>query len=125
MPGIGNFLGAPQKSVVSSTSLILNVVHHCIVLYHLATDLQECGRSNLERIRVSTWGVIRGVETQKLKERRRGKTVSNGFKSSMVTISFLPKLACLLSGKDCLITQCDVTHSHSEYGAHLIPEHSR
>ena len=39
------------------------------------------------------------METQKLKERRRGKTVSKGFKSSMVTISFLPKLACLLNDK--------------------------
>jgi len=51
MPGIGNFLGAPQKSVVSSTSLILNVVHHCIVLYHLATDLggdQGCGDTEIE-----------------------------------------------------------------------------
>ena len=49
---------------------------------------------------VHTWGVMRGVETQKLKERSRGKTVSKGFKSSMVTISFLPKLACLLSEKN-------------------------
>ena len=59
---------------------------------------------NLERIWAGTWGVIRGVETQKLKERRRGKTVSKGFKSSMVTISFLPKLACLLGEKDCFTT---------------------
>ena len=40
------------------------------------------------------------METQKLKERRRGKTVSRGFKSSMVTISFFPRLACLLIRKN-------------------------
>ena len=96
MPGIGNFLGAPKKSVVSSTSLILNVVHHCIVLSYFTTNLQKRRlNSNSEQILIHTWGVISGVETQKLKERRRGKTVSKGFKSSMVTISFLPKLACL------------------------------
>ena len=44
------------------------------------------------------------METQKLKERRRGKTVSKGFKSSMVTISFLPKLACLLREKGRLMS---------------------
>jgi len=40
-------------------------------------------------------GVMSGVVTQKLKESRRGNTVSTGSRSNMVTISFLPRLACL------------------------------
>merc|ERR1712000_723555 len=39
---------------------------------------------------------MRGVETQKLKESRRGKTVTTGSRSNIVTISFLPRLACLI-----------------------------
>ena len=46
---------------------------------------------------------MRGVETQKLKERRRGKTVSRGFKSSMVTISFFPRLACLVTRENIIV----------------------
>merc|ERR1719319_1220927 len=41
-------------------------------------------------------GVMSGVVTQKLKESRRGNTVSTGSRSNMVTISFLPRLACLM-----------------------------
>ena len=77
-------------------SLVLNVVYHSIVLGYLTTNLKKVQEENFEKMLVSTCGVIRGVETQKLNERRRGKTVSRGFKSNMVTISFLPKLACLI-----------------------------
>ena len=51
---------------------------------------------------------MRGVETQKLKERRRGKTVSRGFKSSMVTISFFPRLACLLTRENIIVNSACV-----------------
>ena len=69
-------------------SLVFNVVYHSIVLGYLTTNLKKVQEENFEKMLVSTCGVIKGVETQKLNERRRGKTVSRGFKSNMVTISF-------------------------------------
>ena len=94
--------GAPQPSPPHHSFSMLSTT-----ALSSATSPPICKKvdtQNLERIWAGTWGVIRGVETQKLKERRRGKTVSKGFKSSMVTISFLPKLACLLREKGRLMS---------------------
>ena len=43
-------------------------------------------------------GLMRGVDTQKLKERRSGNTVMTGSISSIRLLSFFPRLACFMPG---------------------------
>ena len=42
--------------------------------------------------------LMRGVDTQKLKERRSGNTVMTGSISSIRLLSFFPRLACFMPG---------------------------
>ena len=120
MPGIGN---CPRcSSTIPSTSLILNVVHHCIILDHLATDLQEGGHSNLERIWVG-WhlGGDQGCGDTEVEGEEEGEDGEQGVQVQHGHHLILAQASLPVEGE----MSFNVTHSYSRYGAHLIPEHSR
>ena len=123
MTGIGN---CPRcSSTIPSTSLILNVVHHCIILDHLATDLQEGGHSNLERIWVG-WhlGGDQGCGDTEVEGEEEGEDGEQGVQVQHGHHLILAQ-AGLPVGGERLFYNIIVAHSQSRYGAHLIPEHSR
>ena len=84
-------------NLITALNLVTAVSVACLVAsLGFSVNSQSFTTSTLLSSSLSIWGVMRGVDTQKLNDNNKGKTVMTGSNSNIVTISFFPKLACLI-----------------------------